>query len=395
MTSTFFPHPEAWTAQFFETLLRHLPEALLVVNAEGRVLFSNQAASRLLGYPRDRMGLSSVVNYLPDWFTLPATGSVLETSAVDSGGRLVAVELKLAPVETPHGPLLLSLIRDSSVRTAELAGFAAEQESLREQIQQLSLRERDLKSEMDQAASILESHLPPRDFIMPGIQISWRFSPCFTLGGDMVKLFGVSESLLAFCILDVSGHGIPASLLAISLARSLSTDRARGGILERGDGELQQPTDILAKLNEQYQVLHEGEQFVTLLYGILDRSQNRIRYVSAGHPHPLQISTRGVSQVEGPTSPPVGVLRSVDFEETEVQLSDGDALVFYTDGVTEARNLAGEMFDESRLIDCINREKNRRPSAILDALYSELDSFRFGKEQTDDVTALILKVGNT
>ena len=395
MTSTVFPQPEAWTIQLYETLLRHVPEALLVVNADGRVLFSNHGAHRLLGYSDEQLRFSSVVNSLPDWFTLPLTGSVLETTAVNADGRSLSVELKLAPIETPSGPLLVCLIRDSSSRTAELAGFAAEQENLREQIQELSLRERDLKSEMDQAATILEAHLPPRDFSMPGVQVAWRFSPCFTLGGDMVKLFGVSDSLLAFCILDVSGHGIPASLLAISLARSLSTERARGGILERNDGKLRQPTAILTKLNEQYQILHEGEQFVTLLYGILDKSQNRVHYVSAGHPHPLRFATGGVSQIEGPINPPVGVLRSASFEETMVELSDGEALFFYTDGVTETRNPSGEMFDEFRLIECVEREKSRPPSEILASLYAELKHFRFGREQTDDVTALILKVGNS
>ena len=78
-----------------------------------------------------------------------------------------------------------------------------------------------------------------------------------------------------------------------------------------------------------------------------------------------------------------------------VELSDGEALFFYTDGVTETRNPSGEMFDEFRLIECVEREKSRPPSEILASLYAELKHFRFGREQTDDVTALILKVGNS
>jgi sigma-B regulation protein RsbU (phosphoserine phosphatase) len=380
------------TAALFEALLRHVPGALLVVNAEGRILFSSNRATHLFGYSGEAFRSSSIVSCLPDWFTLPAAGSVLETNAVDSDGRTFAVELSLAPLETSSGPLLIALIRDSISRTAELAGFATEQEHLREQIQELSLRERDLKSEMNQAARILEAHLPAKSFKMSGLQVAWRFSPCFTLGGDMVKLFPVSDNFLGFCILDVSGHGIPASLLAISLARSLSTDRTRGGILETSDGSLRNPTEILTRLNRQYQILHEGEQFVTLLYGILDMTLLKVRYVSAGHPHPLLISDGKIRTLEGPINPPIGVVRSLEYEETVVQLSSGDSLLLYTDGVTETRSPSGEMFGEERLIESLRTREGSEPDVLLKSLYGQLERFRSGREQTDDVTSLILKM---
>lgn len=388
MSSHALPETEA----LFEALLRHVPEALLVVNAEGRILFPSNKATHLFGYSPEAFRSSSIVSCLPDWFTLPAAGSVLETNAVDSDGHAFAVELSLAPLETSNGPLLIALIRDSHSRTAELAGFAVEQEHLREQIQELSLRERDLKSEMNQAARILEAHLPSKSFAMPGLQVSWRFSPCFTLGGDMVKLFPVSDNFLGFCILDVSGHGIPASLLAISLARSLSTDRARGGILETSDGSLRNPTEILTRLNRQYQILHEGEQFVTLIYGILDLTLMKVRYVSAGHPHPLLISDGKIRTLEGPINPPIGVLQSLRYEKSVVQLSTGDSLLLYTDGVTETRSPSGEMFGEERLIESLHADKDSEPDVMLKSLYGKLERFRFGREQTDDVTSLILKM---
>ena len=388
MSSHALPETEA----LFEAILRHVPEALLVVNAEGRILFSNNRATHLFGYSSEAFCSSSIVSCLPDWFTLPDVGSVLETNAVYSDGRTLAVELSLAPLETSNGPLLIALIRDSHSRTAELAGFAVEQEHLREQIQELSLRERDLRSEMNQAARILEAHLPSKSFTMPGLQVSWKFSPCFTLGGDMVKLFPVSDNFLGFCILDVSGHGIPASLLAISLARSLSTDRTRGGILETSDGNLRNPTEILRRLNKQYQILHEGEQFVTLLYGILDMSLKKVHYVSAGHPHPMLISDGIIRTLEGPINPPIGVLQSLKYEETVVQLSAGDSLLLYTDGVTETRSPSGEMFGEDRLIESLRAEEGSEPNVMLKSLYGELERFRFGREQTDDITSLILKI---
>ncbi len=388
MSSEAFPE----TGVPFEALLRHVPEALLVVTAEGRILFPNKRATHLFGYSSEALRSSSIVSCLPDWFTLPAAGSVLETRGVDSDGRAFAVELSLAPLETPGGPLLIALIRESNLRAAELAGYAVEQEHLREQIQELSLRERDLKSEMNEAARILEAHLPSDSFTMPGLQVSWKFSPCFTLGGDMVKLFPVSNTYLGFCILDVSGHGIPASLLAISLARSLSTDRARGGILGTSDGSLRNPTEILTRLNRQYQILHDGEQFVTLVYGILDLTRREVRYVSAGHPHPLLISAGSIRSLEGPINPPIGVLQFLEYEETVAQLSSGDSLLLYTDGVTETRSPSGEMFGEERLVEFLRVKEGNEPDVMLKSLYGELKRFRLGREQTDDVTSLVLKL---
>ena len=96
MSSHALPEKEA----LFEAILRHVPEALLVVNAEGRILFSNNRATHLFGYSSEAFRSSSVVSCLPDWFMLPDVGSVLETNAVYSDSRTLAVELSLAPLET-------------------------------------------------------------------------------------------------------------------------------------------------------------------------------------------------------------------------------------------------------------------------------------------------------
>ena len=305
-----------WTPQVYKRLMKRVPEPLLIVDGAGQTLLCSHKATVLFGVSEEQLKALSIVNWLPDWFTLPVTGSVLESTAVDANGREFAVEINLAATETSTGPVLISVLRDCSRRGATTADFSAERESLRERIQELSLRERELQSEMTEAAAILEAHLPPKDLNLPNLEVCWKFSPCYTLGGDMIKLFPVSEKILGFCILDVSGHGIPSSLLAISLARSLSTDTTRGGILETAQGKLRKPKTILASLNKQYQILHEGEQFVTMLYGILDLSNNTIRYVAAGHPHPWRLSQEGVTPLEGPVNPPVGVMRSLDFEET-------------------------------------------------------------------------------
>ena len=381
-----------WPPQVFEQLMKRVPEPLLLIDGAGQTLFCSDKATVLFGVSEEQIKALSIVNWLPDWFTLPVTGSVLESTAVDANGREFAVEINLAAMETPTGPVLISVLRDCSRLSAEAADFSVERESLRGQIQELSLRERELQSEMTEAAAILEAHLPPKDLNLPNLEVCWKFSPCYTLGGDMIKLFPVSEKILGFCILDVSGHGIPASLLAISLARSLSTDTTRGGILETAKGKLRKPKDILASLNKQYQILHEGEQFVTMLYGILDLHSNTIRYVAAGHPHPWRLSHEGVSTLEGPINPPVGVMRSLEFEETVFQLSPGDTLFFFTDGVTETRGPYGELYGEERLMDFLKKSQTLNPTNLLENLYQELEHYRSGKIQTDDVTSLLFRI---
>lgn len=372
---------------FYEKILRNIPEAILVVNAEGGIIFSSHRVTALLGYSADELCASSIVNCLPDWFTLPATGSVLESRAVNTDGSSFPVEISLSPIEAPDGPLLIAVLKDSRNRRAELA----EAKSLREQVKALSVRERHLQTEMDQAAGILEAHLPPKTLDIPRLEISWEFSPCYTLGGDMLKLFPVSNDIVGFCILDVSGHGIPASLLAISLARTLSVDSSRGGILKTSEGRLRRPCDIVAMLNEQYQVLHDGEQFVTLCYGVLEISTRIVRYVSAGHPHPILVSGETVSILDGPINPPIGVIRSIRYDETEVILPKDSTFFLYTDGVTETMSPEGEIFGEERLLEFLSEFEGGKLSLLHKRLSDVLSRFRQGREQTDDVTSVALR----
>lgn len=374
------------------SLLQSVPGPLVVVNADGGILFCNFKACSLFGYTQEQLRSLSIVKLLPDWFTLPPLGVVLESNVVDSEGLTFAVEVSLAPVETDDGPVIIALLRDLSRQKLELATYTVKNENLLDQIEELRHRQRDIGAEMNRAAAILESHLPSEQLSVPGLEVSWRFSPCHTLGGDMVKLFPVSVDLVGFCVLDVSGHGLPASLLAISLARSFSMERTRGGILVGPKGLLRPPKEILSKLNAQYQIFHEGDLFVTLLYGILNLSKRTVRYASAGHPHPWLLSSGGVRALEGPINPPVGVVHDLKFEEAEMKLAPGDKLFVFTDGVTETRSLDGEMYGEARLQQFLFENREANLSTIHQRLYEGLRAFRSDALQTDDITSLILRI---
>lgn len=384
-------HPELLVTGIYRDILRSLPQAVLVVNAGGLILFSNSRAEGLLGYSSERLRQLSIVSCFPDWFHLVAGGSVFGSTAVSSDGTNFPVEVGLSVMPTEHGPLLLASVRDARDQTARFQDLALEQENLRVQVHELGSRQHELQLEMNEAAQIIEAHLPARALSIPGCEFSWTFSPCHTLGGDMLKVVSFQEKSVALCILDVSGHGIPASLLAISLARVFSGDRSRGGLLKDRAGALRTPSDVVSRLNERSQVLHEGDQFVTLLYGILDLVRGGFRYVSAGHPHPILKSAGKSKSITGLTNPPLGVIPRVEFVETVVQVAAGDTLVLYTDGVTETRNVAGEMFGEDRILALLDENAWHSPQEFLTLLHSRLDSFRGGQKQKDDATSMILR----
>ena len=136
--------PVQWPPQFYEYLLSRVPEPLLIVDATGQTLFCSQKVLALFDVSEAQLKEVSIVNWLPDWFTLPVTTSVLESIAKDANGRVFAIEINITVVETPSGPVLISVLRDSSRWRAETDYLSAERENLREQVQELNLRERDL-----------------------------------------------------------------------------------------------------------------------------------------------------------------------------------------------------------------------------------------------------------
>lgn len=262
-----------------------------------------------------------------------------------------------------------------------------------DQLEEANLR---MRRDLESAARIQQALLPSTAPDVPGVAFSWVFQPCDELGGDILNLFRIGPSHVGLYVLDVSGHGVPAALLSVTLSRLLTPAAGQSSLVQRctnGDGAAQPvaPADVAAELNRRFPIGENCEQYFTLLYGVLDVEQRELRYVSAGHPGPI-VQRRGqpATDLSG-AGFPIGWIPDAEFEERRLGLDRGDRLIVYSDGINEARNHARELFGHERIIETMDRVRDTPLAESLARLIRTARDFRGGPFD-DDVTALALEI---
>jgi sigma-B regulation protein RsbU (phosphoserine phosphatase) len=216
------------------------------------------------------------------------------------------------------------------------------------------------------------------------------------LGGDGLDVFWLDDDHVGFYLLDVSGHGVAAALLAVTLARLLSPSVNQSSFLRapETDGEghrIVPPAEVARQLNQWLLANPAGAQFFTMLYGVLNVRTHLLRYVSAGHPpvfHAAADSEPALLRVPGY---PVGCLEHADFEETRLQLRPGDRLVLWSDGLMEAISPAGEYFGTARLQRAIEAANGEAPEDCIEQVVGEVLQWAEGEPQ-DDLSVLALAI---
>ena len=235
-------------------------------------------------------------------------------------------------------------------------------------------------SEIQQA--ILPRVFPPFPEDADKLDIAASMTPAKDVGGDFYDFFRIDDDRIGFVIADVSGKGIPA---AIFMAVSRTLIRATG---VRGSN----PADCITYSNKLLAAESVDCMFVTVFYGIFNMKTGEINYCNAGHNPPYVLKRNG--QVEAlPMSqdPMVGAIDGIDYHEASLQLDQGDALVMFTDGVTEAMNIQNEEFGEERLEDTLDEVALHNCQQIVDAIKADVAAFAGEAEQSDDITVLALK----
>ncbi|MEW6283641.1 MAG: PP2C family protein-serine/threonine phosphatase, partial [Candidatus Eremiobacterota bacterium] len=248
------------------------------------------------------------------------------------------------------------------------------------------------------ASRVQRALLPESPPSVSGVETAWTFLSCSHVAGDMFNVFSVDDHHLGVYVLDVSGHGVPAALLSVSVSRVLHPNPKRGGILRRlklgapGGYELVPPAQVAQELNRRFPQGSVANQYFTLIYGLLDTSTGEFRYVRAGHPSPLRLARLApfLEPVESDGGLPVGIFEDTLYCDEVVQLHPGDRLFLYTDGLTEATG-PEETFGEDRLEEFLVRFRALSVADLMDTLKAELAAFQAGVRQRDDVTAVCLE----
>jgi len=240
---------------------------------------------------------------------------------------------------------------------------------------------RRIQADLEMAGRIQRALLPPQNLAVHGWEVHYRYEPVGHVSGDYCDLIVASQPAgeLFFLLGDVVGKGVAASLLMSHLHamfRSLVTVRQ----------PLAQMLCVASRLFSESTV---AGQYATLVAGRAG-SAGHVEIAGAGHPPALLLNTAGVTRIES-CSFPLGMFADAPFTTQEFDLSPGDSLLFYSDGVTESHNGSGEEFGVARLEQFAGNRRGASPADLVGACFTELRSFCGSQPRADDVTVMALR----
>lgn len=236
--------------------------------------------------------------------------------------------------------------------------------------------DRELSIARDIQSSILPQSMPHSG----GVSVAARYRPMTAVAGDFYDFLELGDGRLGVLIADVTGHGVPAALIASMVKVALAAQQARGG----------HPGDVLAGLNRAMCGRVAG-RYVTAAYLFIDARASVIRYAAAGHPPMLHAPPRqaAVRRIER-NGLLLGFFEDASYDEVELPLDDADRFLLYTDGVIEAANAAGDLFGVERLERALASASPLPPDAAADSVLAAMGAWS-GLPPADDLTLLIVE----
>jgi sigma-B regulation protein RsbU (phosphoserine phosphatase) len=249
------------------------------------------------------------------------------------------------------------------------------------QANQTTLQLHRQEMEIEEARQIQQGFLPKEIPQVPGFEIVGAWEPARIVGGDYFDVLRFDESKLGLCIADVAGKGVPAALLMSNLQATV-----------RGLASAAlPPAQLCARTNHSIGQNIAADRFVTFFYGVLDGASRRFTYTNAGHNAPIHLRRDGSHTRLRQGGDVLGVFSSCAYEQGETNLTPGDRLLLFTDGVTEARNAIGEEFGEQRLLRILSENRERSAAALQKKILEVLADFNEG-ELADDATLIVVAV---
>ncbi len=254
------------------------------------------------------------------------------------------------------------------------------------QVMREALRSRDelvaLRQELGVASQMQESILPkvfPKD---PRYDLYAWMTPAKEVGGDFYDFFPVEDDGFAMVVADVSGKGVPAALFMM-VSRTLVKGSAVG---ER------EPRKCIMEVNQLLYEQNYESMFVTLFYAVLNPESGRLEYVNGGHNYPCLVKPSGkVTWLPGESGIVLGVFDEFPYEQHWIQLDKGDTVFFYTDGVTEAMDEAGNQFGDQTLLDVLKKMAGADPEEMTRQVVQAVHEHVGGAPQSDDLTCMAMR----
>lgn len=351
-------------------------DAILLFDATtGHLVDFNDAALKLYGYERDRFSSLSYSDLSADFQpwkiqnghgphgTINRTPMTLHRR---SDGTIFTAEMSTSPFVWQHRSMFVSIVRDITER----------------------VRSKKLIKSLAIAREIQRHLLPRQAPEVPGLDIHARSISCEDIGGDyydFITIPGLQNPWFGFAVGDVSGHGVGAALL-MGMAKGLLNSEAYNCRTDLAG--------IFAGMNRHLLAATDDSTFMTLFFGLLDPVSRTLHWNSAGHGPVFWYRCRqGLVTELLPSAPPLSITSSETFTPSPaVTLEAGDILLLVTDGIWEACNPYGEMFETSRLRQLVATLAPKSARQIHDTIMNKVFDFMSGARPEDDMTLMVIKV---
>ncbi len=265
---------------------------------------------------------------------------------------------------------LLAIIAAQSAQIVDNARLMEEQQAYIKMQEEVAL------------AAKIQSDLLPREFPkLPDYEIVGKNIPAQVVGGDYFDFVAMEDGRWSICLGDVSGKGLPASLL---MANTQATLRSQTLMNSHPKESIERSNTLLFRSTGP-------EKFVTLFYGVLDPDKNQLSYCNAGHDNPFLLKATGDVHRLGTGGLVLSIMESSPYEEETVAMNPGDVFVLYSDGITESMNSGQEQFGEDRLLAVLKEHQKSSAQELLDQIIKSAKEHAGKEPQADDMTVVVVK----
>jgi len=283
---------------------------------------------------------------------------------------------------------LVAANEDLSIARDQLKEWNKDLQTLNTQLEDANQKMAD---NLQAAAKIQQSLLPSGTPDIPSLKLAWTYLPCDELAGDFLNFFPLDERHLAAFVVDVSGHGVASSLLAVTVGRVMTPMISDTSLLVKPDKDghrIMSPAEVACELNNRFPMEAQGNLYFTMVYGVLDMQTQKFRFVSAGHPNLIHIPAGGKPTLIETADMAIGWIEGTEFENHEIELAPGDRLYLYSDGVPEAMDHELEQFGDDRMLASLEKSHSGTVETSVGDLFDAVHQWCAENGPKDDVSIL-------
>ena len=278
--------------------------------------------------------------------------------------------------------------------------YAAAEKKLKQLNRELIWQQNRIQEDLDAAADIQKSLLPQKMNIAAQMDVAWYFEPCDKIGGDIFNMIQLDDDHWIIYILDVSGHGVPAAMVTVSVSQLMQLHT--GFLLKRStesasDSQIMSPAEVLNALDQEFP-FDRFNNFFTINYLVLDTKTGLFTYANAGHPKPVILRKNGLLEELTVSGPPIGTRdfrlndTEIFFKEEQVQIYPGDKVILYTDGLVEYYDENDEFYGNRQFYETLMAIKEKPVNDIVNHVIKSLKAFGNNAKTADDITLLGFEV---